>query len=176
MTTNNQNKLQNIDKAEYNSLLKNLEQRINNARQKAVLSVNKEMLLLYWDIGRLILEKQKNEGWGAKIIDRLSKDLRSGFPEMKGFSPRNLKYMRKFAETNPEFVQPLVAQLPWSHNVILMEKIKSEKERNWYAQETVKNGWSRNVLVMQIESGLYKRQGDKEKTTNFDTTLPAVQS
>jgi len=161
---------------EYIDLLSNLKKRIQEAQVKAVVSVNKELIYLYWDIGKNILERQTREGWGSKVIDRLSHDLMRCFPEMKGFSPRNLKYMRKLAEEYPEkeIVQEVLAQLTWYHNITLIEKISSLSERLWYAQQTIKNGWSRNVLVHQIELNLYQRQG--KVTHNFKNTLPAPQS
>ena len=127
-------------------------------------------------IGREILARQNVEGWGSRVIDRLAADLRRDFPEMTGLSPRNLKYMRAFAEAFPDgqIVQQLVAQLPWGHNVKLVEALKSDEERLWYARQAVEHGWSRNVLVHQIESGLYQRQG--KALTNFGRTLPAPQS
>jgi predicted nuclease of restriction endonuclease-like (RecB) superfamily len=160
----------------YPSFLAELKQRIRNARLHAALSVNRELILLYWSIGRDILARQHAEGWGSKVIDRLAADLRRAFPEMTGISGRNLKYMRALAEAWPqeEFVQRVVAQLPWGHNVSLLDAIKSPGEREWYARQAIHNGWSRVVLVHQIESGLFTRQGGA--LTNFSRTLPAEQS
>jgi predicted nuclease of restriction endonuclease-like (RecB) superfamily len=160
----------------YNSFLTELKERIRHAQLRAALSVNCELVLLYWSIGRDILTRQKEQGWGAKVIDRLAADLRKAFPEMNGFSPRNLKYMRAFAEAWPDeaIVQATLAQITWYHNVALVEKASATEERLWYARQTVENGWSRNVLVHQIESGLYRRQG--KALTNFTRTLPAPQS
>lgn len=160
----------------YVALVAELKQRIADARLRAALSVNRELVLLYWGIGRDILSRQKSEGWGAKIIDRLAVDLGRAFPEMTGLSARNLKYMRAFAEAWPdlEFVQQVVALLPWGHNVRLLDAVKSTPERTWYARQAIENGWSRNVLVHQIESGLFTRQGGA--LTNFTRTLPAPQS
>ena len=160
----------------YDDFLRDLKERIRSAQVRAVLAVNRELVLLYWQIGRDILARQQQQGWGAKVIERLSADLRSSFPEMKGFSPRNLKYMRAFAEAYLEesFVQQVVAQIPWGHNVRLLDLVKEPTERLWYAQQTIQYGWSRNILVHQIESGLYRRQG--KATTNFDRTLPQPQS
>jgi predicted nuclease of restriction endonuclease-like (RecB) superfamily len=143
---------------------------------RAALAVNGEVVKLYWQIGRSILERQRQYGWGAKVIDRLSADLRGAFPGMKGFSPRNLKYMRAFAEAYPEeqFVQQVVAQIPWGHNVRILDALAAPEEREWYARQTIEHGWSRNVLLHQIESGLYRRQG--QALTNFERTLPAPQS
>jgi predicted nuclease of restriction endonuclease-like (RecB) superfamily len=160
----------------YADFLDGLKQRIRTAQVKAALSVNRELVLLYWQIGREIIERQQEQGWGAKIIDQLARDLKREFPEVKGFSPRNLKYMRAFAQSYPQetIVQEVLAQIPWYHNLALLEKLKSTEQRLWYAQETVTNGWSRNVLVLQIESNLYDRQGFA--ITNFDRTLPSPQS
>jgi predicted nuclease of restriction endonuclease-like (RecB) superfamily len=160
----------------YNSFLTELKERIRHAQLRAALSVNRELVLLYWSIGRDILARQKDQGWGAKVVDRLAADLRKAFPEMTGFSPRNLKYMRAFAEAWPDeaLVQATLAQITWYHNIALIEKASTADERLWYARQTVENGWSRNVLVHQIESGLYRRQG--KALTNFTRTLPAPQS
>ena len=140
------------------------------------MSVNRELVLLYWDIGRRILERQRSEGWGARVIDRLSTDLRREFPEMRGFSSRNLKYMRAFAEAYPDegFVQQVAAQMPWFHNCVLLDKVKQDPERGWYAHMAIEHGWSRAVLVHQIESGLYRRQG--RAVSNFERTLPTPRS
>jgi predicted nuclease of restriction endonuclease-like (RecB) superfamily len=156
----------------YPKFLADLKTRIAEARARASLSANRELIVLYWQIGRDIRGRQRKEGWGAQVIDRLAHDLGRAFPEMKGFSVRNLQYMRKFAEAypRPSIVQQVAAQIPWFHNCILMDRIKSLKEREWYISQTVENGWSRNVLVHQIESGLYRRQG--KALTNFARTLP----
>ena len=160
----------------YQTLLAELKNRIRTAQVRASVAVNQELVLLYWGIGKEILIRQKQEGWGAKIIDQLGKDLRNGFPGMQGFSSRNLKYMRALAEAWPEesIVQVPLAQLPWYHNLTLLEKVKTPEERLWYADAAIKNGWSRDILALQIESGLYKRQG--KATTNFQATLPRPQS
>jgi predicted nuclease of restriction endonuclease-like (RecB) superfamily len=160
----------------YESFLKSLKERVHAVQVRAALSVNRELVLLYWSIGRDILARQKNQGWGAKVIDRLAADLRREFLEMTGFSPRNLKYMRAFAEAwpNERFVQQVAAQIPWFHNCVILDSLKSPDEREWYIRGTIQNGWSRNVLVHQIESGLYRRQG--KAPSNFTRTLPAPQS
>ncbi|MCL6582685.1 MAG: PDDEXK nuclease domain-containing protein [bacterium] len=160
----------------YAELLESLKERIRQAQVHAALSVNRELVLLYWRIGKEILQRQEQEGWGAKVIDRLALDLGREFPEMKSFSTRNLKYMRAFAEAWPDepIVQQLVAQIPWGHNVRLLDYVKDPAERLWYAQQTIEHGWSRNVLVHQIESKLYQRQG--KAITNFERTLPVPQS
>lgn len=164
-----------IDINKYKSLLENIKQEVVNARYKAIYAVNKELMFMYWHIGKIILE---NSQWGNKFIDNLSMDLKIEFPEIKGFSVRNLKYMRKFAEEYPdfEFVQEVLAQITWYHNIILMDKIVNIEERKWYIKETVQNGWSSNMLKMQINGKVYERQALAEKITNFDLTLPSVQS
>lgn len=161
---------------DYQSTLKDLKERIANERLRVTLSANAAMVLLYWDIGRTILERQAQQGWGAKIIDRLSEDLKEAFPEMSGFSPRNLKYMRRFAGEWPqrEIVQDSLAQITWYHNLALLEKCKQPDSRLWYARKTVENGWSRNVLAMQIESRLHERQG--KAANNFALTMPPQDS
>lgn len=160
----------------YAKLLAEIKKKIRLSRVKATLAANREMVLLYWHIGKTILNRQQKEGWGAKVIDRLSKDLTSSFPDMKGFSPRNLKYMRAFAETYPDksFVQPAAAQIPWFHNCILLDKVSDPKEREWYLRKTIEHGWSRNILSLQIESCLFQRQG--KAVTNFKARLPKPQS
>lgn len=160
----------------YAEFLSDLKDRIRTAQIKAALSVNRELILLYWEIGRLILERQEKEGWGAKVIERLARDLKAEFPDMKGFSPRNLKYMRAFAEAYPDkqIVQQVAAQIPWFHHCILLDKIKDPNEREWYICQTIEHGWSRNILALQIESDLYHRQG--KAVTNFSRTLPPPQS
>lgn len=162
--------------AGYEELLGELKQRILQAQIRAALSVNRELVLLYWQIGREILRRQEQEGWGAKVIDRLARDLRAEFPEMKGFSPRNLKYMRAFAASYPDelIVQQTAAQMPWFHTCLLLDKVKDPAEREWYVGAVIQFGWSRNILAHQIETGLYQRQG--QAVTNFDRTLPAPQS
>jgi predicted nuclease of restriction endonuclease-like (RecB) superfamily len=160
----------------YPAFLADLKRRIRTARLQASLSVNRELVLLYWSIGCDILARQSNEGWGAKVIDRLAADLRRAFPEMTGISARSLKYMRAFAEAWPDesIVQQVAAQLPWGHLMHLLDAVKRSAQREWYARQTVEHGWSRNVLAHQIESRLFERQGGA--LTNFARTLPAEQS
>jgi len=162
----------------YEAFLRDLKARIHSAQIKAALSVNRELVLLYWEIGSDIRLQQQKQGWGAKVIDRLAQDLRREFPNIKGFSPRNLKYMRAFAEVYPDrqFVQQVAAQIPWFHNCLILERLKNSAERTWYIRQTIQNGWSRAVLVHQIETDLYHRQVKAEKSTNFPTTLPPPQS
>ncbi|WP_346730613.1 PDDEXK nuclease domain-containing protein [Caballeronia sp. dw_19] len=165
-----------IDANSYSAFVVELKRRISEARHRASLAVNHELILLYWGIGRDILARQQREGWGAKVIDRLADDLRRIFPEMTGLSARNLKYMRAFAAawTDAEFVQRVVAQLPWGHNVSLLDTVKATEKRAWYAEQAIEHGWSRAVLVHQIEGDLFARQGSA--LTNFSRTLPAGQS
>jgi len=160
----------------YAALLKDIKARVRAAQLKAGLAINRELVMLYWHIGREILARQKQEGWGAKVIDRLSRDLSREFPEMRGFSPRNLLFMRAFAAeySDVAIVKQLVSQLPWGHIVRLIQKVADPAEREWYVRATVEHGWSRNVLVHQIETNLYHRQG--KALTNFKRTLPAPQS
>lgn len=160
----------------YDDFLRDLKERIRSAQVRAALSVNRELVLLYWQLGQDILTRQRQQGWGAKVITKLSKDLRQAFPEMKGFSRTNLLYMRAFAEAYPDeqIVQAVLGQITWYHNIALLDKLKSLDERLWYAQKTVEHGWSRNVLVHQIETGLHRRLG--AALTNFDRTLPKPQS
>ena len=134
----------------YAEWLAELKHRIHTAQQRATLAVNRELVLLYWQIGRDILARQAAQGWGTKVIDRLAHDLRTAFPEMKGFSPRNLKYMRAFADAWPDeaFVQQAVARLPWGHNLVLLDKLPGPQTRRWYAAKAIENNWSRNILTM----------------------------
>ena len=161
---------------DYPDLLQALKDRIRTAQVRAALSVNRELVLLYWQIGRDILARQRRKGWGAKVIDQLAADLGRAFPDMRGFSSRNLRYMRTFAAAWPEesIVQQLAAQIPWFHNCVLLDKLKAPQEREWYIRQTIEYGWSRSVLLHQIESKLYHRQG--KALTNFARTLPAPQS
>ena len=160
----------------YSQLLTDIKNRVRNSQIKATRAINNELILLYWHIGKSILDKQTKHGWGAKVVDQLSQDLQKDFPGMKGFSPRNLKYMRALAEKYPneQFVQQAVAQIPWGHNVILLDKVKDEKQREWYIKKAIENGWSRNVLAIQIDTQLFDKQGKAE--TNFSSTLPSPQS
>ena len=146
--------------------------RIHTAQQRATLAVNRELALLYWQIGRDILARQAAQGWGAKVIERLAHDLRAAFPEMKGFSRANLMYMRAFAQAWPDaaIVQQAVGQLPWGHNLVLLDRLNTETERRWYAAKAVEHGWSRNVLNIHIETRLSERSGKQSPTSRV--TLP----
>ncbi|MCX9157798.1 PDDEXK nuclease domain-containing protein [Niveibacterium sp. 24ML] len=157
----------------YADWLAALKTRIHSAQQRAALAVNRELVALYWQIGRDILERQRREGWGAKVIERLAQDLRSAFPDMKGFSRANLMYMRAFAEAWPDeaILQQAVGQLPWGHNLVLLSKLKATPQRLLYAQRAVAHGWSRAVLEMQIETRQVEREG--QAVTNFTERLPA---
>ncbi len=160
----------------YADWLAELKTKIHSIQQRAILSVNRELVLLYWQIGRDILARQAKQGWGAKVIERLAQDLRIAFPGMKGFSRSNLLYMRAFAEAWPDeaIVQQAVGQLPWGHNLLLLSKLNNNKERLAYAQKILNHGWSRSVLAMQIETRLLEREGHAQ--TNFEQNLPQVQS
>ena len=160
----------------YATFFSGLKERITRERIKAVLSANSAMVLMYWDIGQAILERQQKEGWGAKVIDRLSHDLKTAFPEMTGFSPRNLKYMRKFAESWPEreLVQRTVALIPWRSNLTLLDKLNDPKTRLWYAEKTLELGLGKDMLAIQIETRLHERQG--KAINNFQTALPPPDS
>jgi len=181
----------------YPALLTDIKQRIRQAQTRAILAVNRELLALYWDIGCLIDGRQKQEGWGAGVIPRLAKDLHNELPEEKGFSERNIKLMVQFfreypalfaveaigqpvvaqlpsGEPSTAIVQLAVAQIPWAHNVLLMQRVKDRAARIWYAEATQINGWSRNILQMQIETAAHQRQG--KATNNFASHLPPPQS
>jgi predicted nuclease of restriction endonuclease-like (RecB) superfamily len=160
----------------YASFFAAIKERIAQERTKAVLAANAAMVLMYWDIGSQILEKQQMEGWGAKVIDRLSHDLKVAFPDMTGFSPRNLKYMRKFAESWPDrsIVQEVLAQITWYHNLALLEKASTPEIRLWYARKTVEYGWSRNILAIQIDTRRHEREG--KAINNFPVALPPIDS
>ena len=184
---------------DYAEVFESLKQRVRQSQTKAMLSVNRELIQLYWDIGSQIARRQQNVGWGRGVVDRLSKDLRVAFPDVSGFSASSLWRMRAFCLAYPNLAQPVrelnsqseaeklaqpvglsanppevLLSIPWGHNVALFEKLKSTPERLWYASQTVEHGWSRAVLTVQIESGLHQRQGSA--ISNFANTLPAPQS
>ena len=199
----------------YSQLLSDIKERVRRAQQRAILSANAEMILMYWDVGRMIASRQQREGWGAKVIPRLAVDLKNELPEEKGFSPANLKRMVRFWSEYPEFseigarpvrqiaageaahasslagqtisAQPvrqlsdrtvdptaelLLLQLSWSHNIVLMQKVKEKQIRFWYARQTTEQGWSRDTLTAQIKSNSHQRQGTA--ISNFNDRLPAV--
>jgi len=176
----------------YNKWIKSLKEKFRQVQLKAAVKVNSELLNFYWELGREITEKQKEAKWGDKFLERLSKDLMEEFPEVKGFSLRNLKYIRQWylfwsnikeigqqavAQFRDEKVQQAVAlitQIPWGHNLVIITKCKNQQEAFFYVQKTIENNWSRSVLTHQIETGLYERAG--KSITNFDKTLPKSQS
>lgn len=160
---------------EYLEIVKSIRDEIKVAQYKAAVSVNRELIMLYYNIGRVINE---HKSWGNKFIDNLAADIKLSFPSATGYSVRNLKYMAKFAAIYPdfEFVQQVVAQIPWGHNVVLMDKISDDTVRKWYIEQSIEHGWSRNVLVHQIESGLYERQVIADKISNFENRLASPQS
>ncbi len=162
--------------AGYADWLTDIKTRIHRERLRVVLASNAAMVLLYWDIGQSIIDKQTAQGYGTRVIDRLAADLRDAFPDMKGFSPRNLKYMRAFAAawSDREVVQAALAQVTWYHNITLLEKLDTPEERLWYAARTVEHGWSRNILAMQIETRARLRHGKAQN--NFPATLPPEDS
>ncbi|MCF7899795.1 DUF1016 N-terminal domain-containing protein, partial [Candidatus Babeliales bacterium] len=145
---------------EYTKLLEQLKKDIQQTQLHAALAVTQELIMLYWRTGTILSEKITNEKWGAKIIERLAKDLQSSFPDVSGFSVRNLKYMRKFADCYQEVnCAAAAAQIPWGHNMVILDRIKDQNQRLWYIQQTLENGWSRSMLEHWIDSDLYKRQG-----------------
>ena len=162
--------------SDYVETLAEIKRRVQEERLRVVVAASSAMVRLYWDIGRMILERQGRAGWGAKVIDRLAADLREAYPDMKGFSPRNLKYMRAFAAAwlDPEIVQRVVARLPWRQNIALLERVRNEKARLWYAEQTVRHGWSQPILCLQIERRAHERHG--KAISNFKATLPPLDS
>ena len=159
--------------SDYTAILDDLKQRIQRERLRTVMAANAAMVLLYWDIGRTILERQDREGWGTRVIDWLSTDLRDAFPDMQGLSPRNLKYMRAFGAAWPDraIVQRVVAQLPWRQNIALLERLDDSATRLWYAEQASRHGWSQPILCLQIEGHAHERQG--KAITNFPATATA---
>ena len=186
---NRPGKAQNLIPKGYDELLGQLKDRIRTAQLRAAVAVNRELIELYWQIGQSIVDRQRSDGWGKSVVERLAQDLQAEFPGMSGFSPRNVWRMRAFylayteevrklprpvAELDGENLPRAVAEIPWGHNADLLDKIKSPVERLWYARAAVEKGWSRPVLVHWIESDLFSRQGKAQ--TNFEKTLPALQS
>jgi len=189
---------------EYQELLARLKDKIRRAQATAVYTVQYQMLATYWEIGHSIRSQEKKTGWGAKIVDRLARDLKIEFPEMTGFSPRNLRYMREFSKAYPDFLilQPpaaklspitsstnighitaatvedpilkIIASVPWTHHTIILDKAKTLKIRLFYLQKAIEQGWSKNVLKLQIDGQLYERQGNA--ITNFKSTLAPAKS
>ena len=173
----------------YEQWLEDIKDRVRRAQLRAMVSVNQELIELYWQIGKGLVERQKDNRWGTSIIDRLGEDLQRAFPGMSGFSRTNVYRMRAFylayqglativpqlvGQFSEEGLPRVTSEIPWGHNVVLLERVKDPTERLWYARATVEHGWSRSVLVLQIESGLFRRQG--KAITNFEATLPNPQS
>lgn len=168
----------------YHEFLSDLKIKIRNAQLKAAIAASRELIELYWELGKDIVEKQEKEGWGSKVLERVAKDLQNAFPGIEGFSRTNIFRMRSFylAYSNcPTAVGQLQKDLlepffnaPWGHNSILLDKLKNFEERLWYAKKIVEHGWSRSILTLWIENDLYRREG--KAITNFKTTLPAPQS
>lgn len=161
---------------EYAAWLAGIKQSIQGARQRAALAANGEQIQLYHYIGREILARQAQQGWGARVIDRLSADLRGAFPDMKGFSTRNLKYMRTFAEECPDGLigQQSAAQLPWFHIVTILTRLSDPTLREWYVRQALEGAWPRDTLTIQIKNALHLRQG--AAVTNFAQRLPPPQA
>lgn len=160
---------------EYLEIVDNIKSNIRSAQYKAAVAANKELIMLYWNIGKII---NTHKSWGNKFIENLAQDIKLDFPDMKGFSVRNLKYMSKFAVTydDIEFVQTVSAQIPWSHNVAILDKVKDYDVKLWYMKQTIEHGWSHSVLIHQIESDLYGRQVLSDKVSNFENRLAEPQS
>ena len=164
-----------MNQNEYLETIEAIKHEIKKAQYRAVVSANKELLILYYRIGQVINE---HKVWGNKFVETLSADIRMEFPNTKGYSVRNLKYMAKFAATysDEEFVQTVSAQIPWSHNVAILDKVKDAQQRVWYIKKASENGWSHDVLIHQIESDLYSRQVLAEKVSNYENRLAHPQS
>jgi len=160
----------------YADLLTGIRAIVVRERVKALMSANAAMVLMYWDMGQAIAQRMDAAGWGAKVIDRLSHDLRASYPQMTGLSPRNLQYMRKFAQAWPDrqIVQRTVAQLPWRSNLSLLDKLKDPDTRLWYAQKAIEQGMGKSMLDIQIDTRLHERQG--KAIHNFDVALPPADS
>ena len=162
--------------SDYGRWIQSIKDRVRNAQFRALVAVNVELMLLYWDIGRAILDRQAAEGWGTKVVQRIATDLAVEFPGAKGFSLRNLKYMRAFAEAwpNREFVQQVVAQISWGNNVVLLDRVKDIEQRKAYARLAAENGWSRSTLVREIANNAASNFG--RATNNFALTMPIADS
>ena len=162
--------------SDYGRWIQSIKDRVRNAQFRAMVAVNVELMLLYWDIGRAILDRQAAEGWGTKVVQRIATDLAAEFPGAKGFSLRNLKYMRAFAEAwpNREFVQQVVAQISWGNNVVLLDRVKDIEQRKAYARLAAENGWSRSTLVREIANNVAANFG--RSTNNFALTMPIADS
>ena len=187
-----------VKSSDFAALLADLKGRIQAAQTRAMLNVNGELVRLYWDVGRIIVDRQRREGWGAAVIPRLALKLKNELPDLKGFSERNIKRMLAFHRDYPDpiaigqqlvapfsasakvpqpvaqFLEPLLWSVPWAHHVILMDKVPELPTRRWYMDQTLSNGWSRNVLALQIDARAHARRG--KAVSNFATQLPAPQS
>jgi len=180
-----------VEKASYVDLFADVKIRVHAARLRASLAANRELIRLYWDIGRMVAERQAVEGWGGAVIDRLSADIRAEFPDLNGFSARNIWRMKSFYSVYRERIEKLpqpvavigslekndipdIFRIPWAHNVLLLEKVKDSNARAWYMQKTIEHGWSRNVLTLHIDQQDYERKG--QAVSNYHTTLPSPQS
>ena len=159
---------------EYLAVVEDIKGQIALAQQRIIQNANRELVVLYWNVGRIINERKT---WGDGFIVNLARDIRGSFPTLRGFSERNLRYMIKFASIcmESEILQQVLQNLPWRHNIMLMERLNDKGQRLWYAEQALENGWSSNILDMQIDRGLYARQVTAGKTTNFTTRLPAPQ-
>lgn len=166
----------NIINKNYDDILKNIITDIKFAKVQTVKAVNKNLILLYWNIGKRISDEQIIQNYGKSVVEKLSKDLRQEFPNAKGFSSRNLWDMKRFYEfyNGNIILRQLVAELPWGHNLVILNKIKDIKETEFYLKKSIQFGWSRSVLVHQIENKLYERQG--KSVTNFKKALPSINS
>lgn len=163
---------------EYATLVAELKERIRSAQARATRTVNRELIALYWDIGKAIVERQRRLGWGKSVVEKLAADLRAEFPEQKGFSPQNLWFMRQLYDAfhgHPKLLQ-LVRELPWGHNIAILTRVKEMREREYYLRAAAQYGWSRAILTHQIETKLYKRELKTKKTHNFRRLLPAHQA
>lgn len=163
----------------YKHFLSGIKERLQTAQIRAAMAANSELIQFYWELGTDLIEKQKSHQWGSGFLEQFSHDMRQAFPEMQGFSVRNLQRIKQFAQLYPDLLitPQAVAQLPWGHVSLLIHAVKDKLTREWYAQQTIKNGWSRSVLEMQIEGGLYDRQAESgKKINNFHKQLPALQS
>lgn len=192
-----------IEIVKYKSLLGDIKTAIQQAQLRAILAVNTEMILLYWQTGKMIAERQQQEGWSAKVIPRLAADLKLEFADLKGFSERNLGYMLRFALEYPEIpilqqpvaklqntenetnmfllqsmanLQQVVAKIPWGHNILLMEKVKQKDVRLWYMQQTIEKGWSRDWLLNAIKMDSYAHNQKQIQSHNFGESLPSIHS
>lgn len=164
-----------LDPNSYDKFIEHIKKDIQDSQLRAAISINKELIELYWRIGKMLSEKALLEAWGSKTIERIAKDLASSFPNVSAFSHRNLKFMRQFADSYSEGIrEAAVSLIPWGHNILLMQKVQEKEKRLWYAQRVVENGWSRSMMRLWIESDLYSRQ--EKAVRNFKKTLPSPDS